>query len=568
MDLDLQIIDLQVQKLVEKFAARLESELGIKNDPDKARSACFVFLVAKTVMELDDDEAFDTLVDGGNDCGIDALYVDDVVGGTFTTTLFQGKYAKSIDGNSGFKMSGVEKMIGALGSIFDPSKTMMANKRLEPRLAEIRSLIADGGNIPKVRVILCNNGKTWESNAQQLITNGGWSQVKWEHVNHHALLKAQQSTEPVKEVLSLTGKGLLENFQFRRVLVGKMKLTELAALFNRNADQGDRLLERNVRRYLGLTGNPVNEGIRQTLLDPADRDNFYFYNNGITFTCTKFSHNEFQNLTDLSVHVEGLQVINGGQTCKTVQRVLGELAGTEPPNSSVLIRLYELPADDPALVVRITEATNSQSPVDFRDRKANDVIQRKLELGLQELGYTYRRKRSVDGMKQNEITSGQAAEAVFAAVRGMPHLIRYRTHQLFQLRYEEIFTATLSPAEIVVSVTLLRYAETKRKQAAEEAPPFIAYASTFIAMLMYRSILSKLKQPADQLTHRNFAEAKTLWDVNQERYYSSALAAIAAALVARQHPADVSLRKVSAEFRRADLLELLNRPAAAAAPTA
>jgi len=106
-----------------------------------------------------------------------------------------------------------------------------------------------------------------------------------------------------------------------------MKLTELAALFNRNADQGDRLLERNVRRYRGLTGNLVNEGIRQTLLDPADRDNFYFYNNGITFTCTKFSHNEFQNLTDLSVHVEGLQVINGGQTCKTVQRVLGEPTG-------------------------------------------------------------------------------------------------------------------------------------------------------------------------------------------------------------------------------------------------
>ncbi len=562
MDLDLQIIDLQVQKLVEKFAGRLESELGIKNDLTKARSACFVLLVAKTVLELDDDEAFDTLVDGGNDCGIDALFVDDVMDGTFTTTLFQGKYAKRDDGDGGFPQSGIEKVIGALGSLFDPSKKMPANPRLEARLAEIRSLIADGGNIPKVRVILCNNGKTWEANAQQLITNTAWSQVKWEHVNHHALLQAQQATQPVKETLSLTGKGLLENFQFRRVLVGKMKLTELAALFNRNADQGDRLLERNVRRYLGLTGNPVNEGIRQTLLDPADRDNFYFYNNGITFTCTKFSHNEFQNQTDLSVHVEGLQVINGGQTCKTVQRVLGELAGTEPPNAAVLVRLYELPADDPALVVRITEATNSQSPVDFRDRKANDVIQRKLELGLQELGYTYRRKRSMDGMKQNEITSAQAAEAVFAAVRGMPHLIRYRTHQLFQLRYEEIFTASLSPADVVVSVTLLRYAETKRKQAADNAPQFLPYASTFVAMLMYRAIRAELKSPADPLTHRNFTEAMTLWGLNQERYYQAAINAITAALIERQHPADVSSRKISAEFRRADLLEILNRPPA------
>lgn len=560
MDIDLQIIDLQVQNLVQKFEARLASELKIKNDLDKARSACFVMLVAKTVLDLEEDEAFDSLVDGGNDCGIDAIHVDDVVDGTFTTTLLQGKFEKRQDGAGGFPLSGIEKLIGAVGSLFDPSKQMMANAKLKAQLEEIRSLITDGGNIPKVRVILCNNGKKWEANAQQLIGNTGWSQVKWEHINHHALLKAQQATQPVKEALSLTGSALLENFEFRRVLIGKMKLTELAALFNRNTEEGDRLLERNVRRFLGLSGNPVNEGIRQTLLDPADRDNFYFYNNGITFTCTKFSHNEFQNLKNLSVQVEGLQVINGGQTCKTVQRVLGELAGTEPPNAAVLIRLYELPADEPDLVVRITEATNSQSPVDFRDRKANDAIQRKLELGLSELGYVYRRKRSMDGIKGNEITSLQAAEAVFAVVREMPHLIRYRTHQLFQLRYEEIFTSTLSPAEVVISVTLLRYAEARRKQADDDSPRFIPYASTFIAMLMYRTIRAEMNPAAAKLTHLNLEAAKALWELHQERYYQKAVDDIEAALLTRNLPAGVSFQKLSAEFRRADLLETLKGP--------
>ena len=411
-------------------------------------------------------------------------------------------------------------------------------------------------------MILCNNGKTWEANSQQIITNTGWTQVKWEHVNHHALVKAQQSTEPVKETLTLTGQSLIENFEFRRVLIGKMKLTEVAALFNRHVDEGDRLLEENVRRYLGLTGNPVNEGIRQTLLDVADRENFYFYNNGITFTCTKFVHSELQRQIDLSVKVEGLQVINGGQTCKTVQRVFGELAGTpeQPTNAAVLIRLYELPADEPDLVVRITEATNSQSPVDFRDRKANDAIQRKLDLGLAELGYTYRRKRSAESMKEKEITSLQAAEAVFAAVREMPHLVRYRTHQLFDLRYTEIFTNDLSPAEVAVSVTLLRYAEARRKEAAENAPRFIPYASTFIAMLMYRAIRAKLTPPAARLSHQNFAAALDLWELHQERYYQAAAQAIAAALAARPLPADVSFQKLSAEFRRVELRDLLLAP--------
>ncbi len=559
MDIDLQIIDLQVQNLVQRFGARLASELKIKNDLERARSACFVMIVAKTVLDLEEDEAFDSLVDGGNDCGIDAIYVDDVVDGTFTTTLLQGKYEKRDDGGGGFKMSGIEKLIGAVGSLFDPSKAMMANAKLKARLEEIRSLIADG-NIPKVRIIVCNNGKKWEANSQQLIDNTGWSQVTWEHINHHALLRAQQATQPVKEALSLTGSALLENFEFRRVLIGKMKLTELAALFNRNTEEGDRLLERNVRRFLGLSGNPVNEGIRQTLLDPADRENFYFYNNGITFTCTKFSHNEFQNLKNLTVQVEGLQVINGGQTCKTVQRVLGELAGAEPPNAAVLIRLYELPADEPDLVVRITEATNSQSPVDFRDRKANDAIQRKLELGLSELGYIYRRKRSMDSIQGNEITSLQAAEAVFSVVREMPHLIRYRTHQLFQLRYDEIFTSTLSPAEVVMSVMLLRYAEARRKQAGDDSPRFIPYASTFIAMLMYRTIRAEMNPAAVKLTHLNLEAAKGLWELHQERYYQKAVNEIDAALLTRNIPVGVSFQKLSAEFRRADLLEALNAP--------
>lgn len=559
MDLDLQIIDLQVKQLAENFATRLEEELKIKNDPAKARSACFVMLVAKTVLGLDEDEAFDCLLDGRDDCGLDAIHVGDELDGTFLTTIFQGKYESREDGRGGFPQSGILKVIGAVGAIFDPTVELPANERLKSRLGDIRSLASS--NLPKVRVILCNNGKAWESNGQQLITNTGWNQVAWDHVNHHALVKALQSTEPVKETLTLAGRSLIENFEFRRVMIGKMKLTELAALFNRNVDDGDRLLEENVRRYLGLAGNPVNEGIRQTLLDLTDRENFYFYNNGITFTCTKFSHSELRNMTDLSVQVEGLQVINGGQTCKTVQRVLGELAGTAPPNASVLIRLYELPADEPDLVVRITEATNSQSPVDFRDRKANEAVQRKLEVGLADLGYSYRRKRSMDGKRENEISSLQAAEAVFAAVRERPHLIRYRTHQLFQLRYDEIFTASLSPAEVIVSVTLLRNAEALRKRADESSPRFIPYASTFVAMLMYRAIRAELNPPASRLTHHNLDAAMTLWGLHQERYYQKAIDDIAAALIALNRPDEVGFQKLSAEFRRVELLEKLNSPA-------
>jgi len=101
--------------------------------------------------------------------------------------------------------------------------------------------------------------------------------------------------------------------EFSRVLVGRISVTEIAALIDRH---GERLLERNIRRYLGLQGNRVNEGIRHTLTSD-EKNNFYFYNNGVTLTCDNFSYNALQD-GDYQVRVENLQIINGAQTCIAV----------------------------------------------------------------------------------------------------------------------------------------------------------------------------------------------------------------------------------------------------------
>jgi len=164
-------------------------------------------------------------------------------------------------------------------------------------------------------------------------------------------------------------------------------VSEIADLLTRH---GDRLLERNIRRYLGMMGNRVNEGIRQTLRDPEQRPNFYFYNNGLTLTCSKFDYNALQR-EDHPVRVEGLQIINGGQTCKTIEATLAELDASEKnlDQAFVLVRLYQLPDDGDDLVKTITYATNSQNPVDLRDLRSNDERQRALQASMSELGYTY-----------------------------------------------------------------------------------------------------------------------------------------------------------------------------------
>ena len=91
------------------------------------------------------------------------------------------------------------------------------------------------------------------------------------HINHEGLVKILQASKPVKDTLRLSGKAIIEDMEFSRVLIGRISVTEIAALIERH---GERLLERNIRRYLGLQGNQINEGIRDTLNSDEKTENF------------------------------------------------------------------------------------------------------------------------------------------------------------------------------------------------------------------------------------------------------------------------------------------------------
>ena len=546
------IIDQRVRQLGENLAPEFEARLHIANDEIRQRSVAFVFLVVKTVLDIPDDEALDCLTEGGGDFGVDAIHVGDVQDGEFAVTIFQGKYKQDLAGDSAFPENGVTKVIQTVKYLFDPSAPIQVNDLLVKRVEEIRSLVRDG-EIPQVRVILCSNGQKWTAQAQTLIDLAAFgNQVSWEHVNHDSLIGIMQSTKPVDDTLRLSGKAIIEEFDFRRVLVGKIPVTELAAMFERH---GDRLLERNIRRYLGLTGNRVNQAISHTLNDSQQQSNFYFYNNGITLICSKFSHNALQG-ENYQVKVEGLQVINGGQTCKTIQNTL---SGTLPfpVTASVLLRLYELPGVEQDLVRNITYATNSQNPVDLRDLRSNDERQRRLETSISQLGYQYRRQRGESAIKSTDITSATAAEAILSVWRKRPNQARFQSREHFGKLYEIIFSDDLNGAQAVIATLLFRIAENRRKRPPAGAPEFLPYASCFMAMLMGQYLLEEMGIQLGGLDHRNFEQVKAKVEENGEAYFEKAVGAVRDAIQKLYGGQQVSLQRLSATFRRGDLIEEL-----------
>lgn len=557
MNINASIIDQRLAGVQDKIKERATEEFGI-NDGDRLRSLAFVYLCVETMLDLDADEAFDCLTDGGGDFGVDALHITEEMDGEFGVTLFQGKYKKNLEGNSNFEQNSIEAMVNAIRHIFDPSADLGAiNDRLRVKVEQARSLIRDG-LIPRVRAIACNNGLKWNTDGQQSIDRAVLGdQVTWEHVNHDVLIGILQSIKPVDETLRLTGKAMVEDMNYSRVCVGRMPVAEVAALMK---NHGEKLLERNIRRYLGLHGNRVNEGIRATLSSNTP-ENFYFFNNGITLVCDKFTYNALQQ-GDFQIKVKNLQIVNGGQSCMTILKTAEELEKNGqalPAQASVLIRLYELSSDNDDVVLQITHATNSQNPVDLKDLRANDVRQQQLEQSIQNLGYSYRRKRMDATTKATDITTGAAAEAVLAIWRKAPHQAKFLTREHFGKLYDTIFSESLNGAQVVIAALLYRIAENHRRRPHGDDPLFVRYASCFIAMQMGKRLLKALDIKLNGLDHRNFAQVRQWIEEQGEAVFVVSRQDIDTALKALYGNQEISVQQLSATFRRGDLIGKLDQ---------
>jgi hypothetical protein len=555
MNINASIIDQRLASVMDEIRQKAADELNLK-DEEKLKSLAFVYLCVKTLLDLDLEDAFDCLTDSGGDFGTDAFHISEEVDGEFVVTIFQGKYKRDLEGNANFPENGIKAIIDAIRHIFDPSSQLQKiNDRLKVKVEEARSLIRDG-YIPRVRAIACNNGLKWNPTADEAIQRANFGdQVNWEHVNHDKLVSILQRPKAVDETLKLIGKAAIEDMNFSRVCVGRIPVTEIYGIMKTH---GDQLLERNIRRYLGLQGNRVNTGIRDTL-NSSTPENFYFFNNGLTLICEQFKYNAVQQ-SDYQVQAKNLQIVNGGQTCMTIFRTLRDMVEADrplPQTATVLVRLYELPSEDSDLVLQITQATNSQNPVDLKDLKSNDQRQRNLETSIQDLGYTYRRKRTDTSTKPTDITSGAAAEAVLAVWRQAPQQAKFFTREHFGKLYDRIFTHDLNGAQTVIAVLIYRMAENRRKRPVDGDPLFIRYGSCFIAMQMGRRLLHDVGKELYELDHRNFKQAEDLVRNQGPIYLEASIKDVGGALKDLYGDREVSLQQLSATFRRGDLINRL-----------
>lgn len=133
-------------------------------------------------------------------------------------------------------------------------------------------------------------------------------------------------------------------------------------------EYGTRLLELNVRSYLQARGK-VNKGILETL--KTNPEDFMAYNNGITVVAEKIVAGPLKGGGEGLLALEGMQIVNGGQTTASIHRAWKEF-NADLTRVHVQGKITVVPPERfQEVVPLISRYSNSQNKVSESDLSSN-----------------------------------------------------------------------------------------------------------------------------------------------------------------------------------------------------
>lgn len=435
---------------VDAAAGKIQNSLQLER-----RSEAFSFLALATILRVDLDEAGACITDGPEDRGVDAVYLDERFGRR-VIHLFQFKHHGEFKrANRNFPSSEIDKIISFVHDCFEQTEGFLkgCNSALAQKVIDIWDFVRSG--TCQVEVHLCSNGEKLvdEQRIRMVASLARFKFISLYESDLDSISDAVAQRYSGKREIKLRA---VEEQVFERTdgnvraVIATIRADEFIEAFtdNNNPLQLDpQLFEENVRVYLGEQ-NDINKRIYDTAVSP-DAGMFWYYNNGITIVCERFSYQPgFRNGP---LVIDNPQVVNGGQTShalfqasKADFNALGRVR--------LLVRIIE--TRDHSMYARVAEATNSQTPIRSRDLRSNDPVLVRLESSLRSLGWFFDRKRN----QNSEIADGSKIDALklgqiwFAYVRGEPDKAKTASDRIFGEYFPLIFDPTEMSASRVVSV--------------------------------------------------------------------------------------------------------------------
>jgi hypothetical protein len=432
------------------------SDVGEAGRRDALLTRGLAALAVRIVTGRDPGSAATTIVDGGDDNGIDAICVEEVEP---RIVLVQSKWKHK--GRGGIELGDMLKFIEGLKALTD-ERFQRFNAKVQPFAAQLTAALRD----PRMRivvVVVTTGSSTLSQYCQRAFDdvcrqmNDPTEQVElrvFGLAEVHRFLAEGAGTGVDLEVV-LEHWGMLSGPY--QAFYGAASAAQVAGWY---AGHGDRLFDGNIRRALG--GTPANRSLVATLRSAPGH--FSYFNNGITVLCQDVRKTAAGGASRAfgQFALRGVTVVNGAQTVASI----AEAARQDPAcveDAQVLVRLISLTDCPPDFGEQVTRATNTQNTVEARDFVALDPLQSALREDFAlSLGRRYAVKRGEDEPTGEDGCSVvEAADALACAHPDPSYAVMAKRERGLLLEtgesyYGQLFIRDLSAAEVWHRVRVLR----------------------------------------------------------------------------------------------------------------
>lgn len=442
------------QLFIDGFVQRIQQHYCL------SQGHAFEVLVLAAFLDLSFDEVLasaSTLVKGSgrHDAGMDGLYLDEDEH-ECTLHVFQVKSSQHLGDNE------LSKFVNDYRNLFvyDNAAQLPLNDRVKAVLEEYKAIVSSG-KVVETKLYFVYAGEFTAQNQALVerhqqdtdylaIYDGAalYDRIDSLLAEHRKRKTVRFSFMAEKSNISLKqDPQALISFQiqnikalnFRLPALELCKLLDMEKSINKRIDTA---FSDNIRGFLRY--NKTNKNIRATL-ESEYAEYFPFLNNGITIIAEQVKIPREMQAGFYPVEARNPVIVNGLQTTHVIynvyQQVPERLEGVY-----VLIRLYE--TDEAELVNRITDATNTQSPINFRDKMSNrdfNIFARAL-FEMQDIGYLTKRgdtfENSLSLNMQASVHSDVVLKYWYATYNEQPEIAKNAKSKVL----EDIFDACMEPS--------------------------------------------------------------------------------------------------------------------------
>jgi hypothetical protein len=455
-------------KVEEMFGSEINVDDMNVNDPEyktKLLTRCLAAYAVYRIGDASEVEAADSIVDGGDDNGIDAIYYST---STKRMTIVQSKWSKKGTGEP--ESGDIRKFKDGVVDLFNLEFDRF-NDKVRSKQTTIEKALTDFDT--KFDVVIIHTGNQSLSKHSQRVMDDLLNEMNetgdenkedilvCHQLNQgviHSSLASGVEGEPIDLEVGLSQWGKVDEPQ--SAYYGMIAGEEIASWWQEN---GKRLFAKNIRQMLGTT--EVNEEIRETL--EKDPESFWYFNNGITVVADSIRKSAVGgNSRDLGAFkVVNMSVVNGAQTVSTIGRYKQE-DGKNLDKVKLPIRIISLEGAGEDFGGEVTKTNNRQNRIENRDFVSQDEEQIRIrkELSIEDVDYnivrsdTFKPTSKSFDLSEATIALACASGETSLAVQAKREIGKFY-ESLSKAPYRTIFNPQISGVYVLNSVRTLREIE-------------------------------------------------------------------------------------------------------------